>query len=316
MSKLTPQETQVSATPNWQLTAITEALGDLVLTVEDTLSVGRGQDNDVVLGSKAVSRKHAELSVLNGQLYLKDLGSSNGTFVNDKQLEANKSKHVQADDTIQFASFAFRVDSQILAESPVTADVTDDEAEQSEIRQNDASVVEPAVVEDADVTSSPIKGSDTTDNTSMTIKPAESFYQTNADIASSTPDNISDEQAVESSTVSQTVLITDTPSPKPKENDMPNPNEHNRTTTTQLQEEADPEVLRAKQAATSQLSATNDLGADDIGTGHNKAPDQTPAPQQNTVPASSGNMSWLVWVIIAVVVIGIIILLANSLMGA
>ena len=80
MSKLTPQETQVSATTNWQLTAITEALGDLVLTVEDTLSVGRGQDNDVVLGSKAVSRKHAELSVLNGQLYVKDLGSSNGTF--------------------------------------------------------------------------------------------------------------------------------------------------------------------------------------------------------------------------------------------
>ena len=75
---------------------------------------------------------------------------------------------------------------------------------------------------------------------------------------------------------------------------MPNPNEHNRT-TTQLQEEADPEVLKAKQAATSQLSATNDLGADDIGTGNNKAPDQTPAPQQNTVPASSGNMSWLVW---------------------
>ena len=52
----------------WQLNALTEALGDLTLTVTDSLSVGRGSDNDVVLGSKEVSRNHAQLTVLKGQL--------------------------------------------------------------------------------------------------------------------------------------------------------------------------------------------------------------------------------------------------------
>ncbi|WP_227687850.1 FHA domain-containing protein, partial [Psychrobacter immobilis] len=93
----------------WQLNALTEALGDLTLTINDSLSVGRGNDNDVVLGSKEVSRNHAVLSTLNGQLYVKDLDSSNGTFINDERIEGNKSSLLQVDDTIGFASFSFQV---------------------------------------------------------------------------------------------------------------------------------------------------------------------------------------------------------------
>lgn len=102
-------KTSSSEADTWQLNALTEALGDLSLTVTDSLSVGRGNDNDVVLGSKQVSRNHALLSVLNGKLYVKDLGSSNGTFINDDRVEDNKSKHLKADDTVGFASFAFKV---------------------------------------------------------------------------------------------------------------------------------------------------------------------------------------------------------------
>ena len=67
----------------WQLNALTEALGELTLMVTDSISIGRGSDNDVVLGSKEISRHHAQLSVLNGKLYVKDLSSSNGTFINN-----------------------------------------------------------------------------------------------------------------------------------------------------------------------------------------------------------------------------------------
>lgn len=94
---------------NWQLNALTEALGNLTLTVIDSLSIGRGTDNDVVLGSKEVSRNHALLSVLNGELYVKDLASSNGTFINDERIESNQSTSVQVNDTLGFASFSFKV---------------------------------------------------------------------------------------------------------------------------------------------------------------------------------------------------------------
>ncbi|WP_227679839.1 FHA domain-containing protein [Psychrobacter frigidicola] len=109
----------------WQLNALTEALGDLSLTVSDSLSVGRGSDNDVVLGSKQVSRNHALLSVLNGKLYLKDLNSSNGTFINEERIEGNKSEHLKADDTVGFASFTFQVATPIEADTDAAIHATE-----------------------------------------------------------------------------------------------------------------------------------------------------------------------------------------------
>ena len=105
------------ASTTWQLNALTEALGDLTLTVSDSLSIGRGSDNDVVLGSKQVSRNHAVLSVLDGQLYVKDLDSSNGTFINEQRIAGNESSHLKADDTLGFASFSFQVQASA---APVT----------------------------------------------------------------------------------------------------------------------------------------------------------------------------------------------------
>lgn len=111
------ESTNTAASTTWQLNALTEALGDLTLTVSDSLSIGRGSDNDVVLGSKQVSRNHAVLSVLDGQLYVKDLDSSNGTFINEQRIAGNESSHLKADDTLGFASFSFQVQASA---APVT----------------------------------------------------------------------------------------------------------------------------------------------------------------------------------------------------
>lgn len=108
-NRVTPSSNAASSVVGWQLTAVSEALGELSLEITDTLTVGRGTDNNMVLGSKAVSRHHAEFNVLNGQLYVKDLASSNGTFVNDTPLEANKSKCVAHRDMVSFAGFGFVV---------------------------------------------------------------------------------------------------------------------------------------------------------------------------------------------------------------
>lgn len=79
-------------------------------------------------------------------------------------------------------------------------------------------------------------------------------------------------------------------------------------TKTELQEEADPEVLRAKQAATAQFSGTANLGqGHDLGTTGNNAMDQAvdnPATTEQVEKKPSGG--WFIWVFIALIIIGVV----------
>jgi len=52
-----------------------------------TTTIGRGQNNGLVLDDAFVSTKHAELRLENGDYVLKDLDSTNGTLVNGKPIE-------------------------------------------------------------------------------------------------------------------------------------------------------------------------------------------------------------------------------------
>ncbi|MGO2885455.1 MAG: FHA domain-containing protein, partial [Psychrobacter celer] len=89
--------------------------------------------------------------------------------------------------------------------------------------------------------------------------------------------------------------------------------EHDKTTKTALQEEADPEVLRAKQAATAQFSGTANLGQErDLGTEGNNAMEQAinnPANAGQVEKKPSGG--WFVWVFIAILIIGLALWLFN-----
>ncbi len=89
--------------------------------------------------------------------------------------------------------------------------------------------------------------------------------------------------------------------------------EHDKTTKTALQEEADPDILRAKQAATAQFSGTANLGQSrDLGTEGNNAMDQAisnPANAGQAEKKPSGG--WFIWVFIAIIIIALALWLFN-----
>ena len=71
-----------------------------------TVVVGRAVTSDVPIYDPTISRKHAELRLTDGGVEVKDVGSSNGTFLNGARVtEALAAEN----DVITFGKVAFRV---------------------------------------------------------------------------------------------------------------------------------------------------------------------------------------------------------------
>ena len=68
----------------WKLEAADDQAQSVI--VDRDMLVGRHQDADVVLQAADVSRRHAGLSLKDNALWVQDLNSSNGTFVNDVRI--------------------------------------------------------------------------------------------------------------------------------------------------------------------------------------------------------------------------------------
>ena len=54
--------------------------------IEDGVTIGRTPDNSIQLQDSSVSRKHAQMNITPEGVVLRDLGSANGVFVNDKRV--------------------------------------------------------------------------------------------------------------------------------------------------------------------------------------------------------------------------------------
>jgi diguanylate cyclase (GGDEF)-like protein len=59
-------------------------LGKRHVLHKDVATIGRDRDNDIVLDSDSVSRRHAKIEHRDGYFFCIDLDSTNGTFVNDE----------------------------------------------------------------------------------------------------------------------------------------------------------------------------------------------------------------------------------------
>lgn len=56
-------------------------------TLEDDFTLGRSKDNSIVIKDPYISKRHFIISKDEGDFYIEDLNSSNGTYVNGEILE-------------------------------------------------------------------------------------------------------------------------------------------------------------------------------------------------------------------------------------
>lgn len=132
MSTLAPTDTTNNHDPHWHLIAMSPELGELAVSVGKSLSIGRSDSNDIVLASPQISRQHAKINRIGERIYVQDLGSANGTFVNGERI-GTQAVNLDNLDELAFADLLFIVNqdaaidtsTEQAIEELMTADVTD-----------------------------------------------------------------------------------------------------------------------------------------------------------------------------------------------
>jgi len=79
-------------------------VGDIFLIDKSIFTIGRSPESDIFLDDITVSRKHAVLEKINKDFRIKDLGSLNGCYINDKIVENSILKD---GDRIQIGKYIF-----------------------------------------------------------------------------------------------------------------------------------------------------------------------------------------------------------------
>lgn len=81
-----------------------------LLAKKSSILIGRSNECDVVLNDNTVSRKHAKVYLQNNEIFVEDLQSANGTFVN--QTKIKKATQINASDRLLIGLHAFKIDEK------------------------------------------------------------------------------------------------------------------------------------------------------------------------------------------------------------
>ncbi len=78
----------------------------------ETLVIGRGENCGLRIPLLSVSRRHTQLSIDNGDVVVKDLGSSNGTYINNHRITNDQTVEAGCRLAIGPVGFTLQIDGQ------------------------------------------------------------------------------------------------------------------------------------------------------------------------------------------------------------
>jgi pSer/pThr/pTyr-binding forkhead associated (FHA) protein len=90
----------------WALNGITGAMAGKNFPIGKEVIVGREDNCDIIINDTMISSRHAKLKLADGVLSVQDLGSTNGTFVNDRKITE---AILKTGDKIKFDKMVFAV---------------------------------------------------------------------------------------------------------------------------------------------------------------------------------------------------------------
>ena len=104
----------------WELVGLNGAWEGLrVALAGEKLFVGREPEHNLTLDDGSVSGSHAHIQVLDGSVWVQDLGSTNGTAVNGEEITR---AGVSDGDLVEFGGVAFRLVPAGATPAPLPAD--------------------------------------------------------------------------------------------------------------------------------------------------------------------------------------------------
>ncbi len=92
--------------------------GRTLTPTEEGAIVGRQRDVTVALDTAAVSRRHARITWQGESVFVEDLGSSNGTFINDIRISARS--QLRPGDTLRIGTSIFRLEAEAKPDHDMT----------------------------------------------------------------------------------------------------------------------------------------------------------------------------------------------------
>lgn len=89
---------------------------------KEKISIGRDSDNDIYINNLAISRYHARILYQDDKIFIEDLESSNGTYLNGKKISHTE---INENDTILIGKYKLNIENKAPRETQQTAFLED-----------------------------------------------------------------------------------------------------------------------------------------------------------------------------------------------